>query len=612
MNTKGSQRERIDSAEVDSLQQHNVLIADGRRARPRWFDGRFLTAGDLTREQNYILSRQADLGRAAGAGVAAGLEVDLDTAAGDASVTLRISAGHGITPAGELVLLENPLTVRLDAIPESLQLSARFGLGPIAREPQRGRSGLHVLALRPVEFSANAGGRYPTTITGARRVEDEDIVEATAVTLVPWPEGEAGQGVDRARAAVAHAIFVDGAETQLPANLLPLAMLALDTNTVRWIDMPMVRRELGSHRGDLPGLSPSPRALRLAHLQQFRQHLADLLQTSGAQPFAAQSVFPSLPPAGPMPPGVIDPRDMTQRWLPASVEVTFTIIPEDELPALLEDTLLLPPIDFTQGEAAVDATAVLFLAPVGRHDWNRLVATLESTRRDLLPAAANQIASRRPLEALMRLRRPLALADLTRPGAGAVLDAEDNAGGTGPLSTSSEAEWRRLAQSPSLWFVRRSRLARQDDLAGVRRWLAGGTERDEEETRSRVDALGLGSDLDGVLERATPRARMEITSLLSAPRLRASPALTAVAIGELRRLDQVDQAGALRASSAVNAPNAGAGLARLERSVSELGEPATLRGLVDTPAWRSLDDQARVADRRSLSALTDSINRSDR
>ena len=603
MNTKGSQRERIDSAEVDSLQQHNVLIADGRRERPRWFDGRFLTAGDLTREQSYILSRQADLGRAAGAGVAAGLEVDLDTAAGDASVTLRISAGHGITPAGELVLLENALTVRLDAIPESMQLSARFGLGPIAREPQRGRSGLHVLALRPVEFSANAGGRYPTTITGARRVEDEDIVEATAVTLVPWPEGEAGQGVDRARAAVAHAIFVDGAETQLPANLLPLAMVALDTNTVLWIDMPMVRRELGSHRGDLPGLSPSPRALRLAHLQQFRQHLADLLQTSGAQPFAAQSVFPSLPPAGPMPPGVIDPRDMTQRWLPASVEVTFTIIPEDELPALLEDTLLLPPIDFTQGEAAVDATAVLFLAPVGRHDWNRLVATLESTRRDLLPAAANQIASRRPLEALMRLRRP---------GVAAAIDTEVGAGDTGSLSASSEAEWRRLARSPSLWYVRRSRLARYDDLAGVRRWLAGGTERDEEETRRRVADLGLGSDLDGVLERATPRARVEITSLLSAPRLRASRALTAVAIGELKRLDQVDQAGALRASSAVNAPEAGAGLARLERSVSELGEPATLRGLVDTPAWRTLDEQARVVDRRSLSALTDSINRSDR
>jgi hypothetical protein len=603
MNTKGSQRERIDSAEVDSLQQHNVLIADGRRERPRWFDGRFLTAGDLTREQSYILSRQADLGRAAGAGVAAGLEVDLDTAAGDASVTLRISAGHGITPAGELVLLENALTVRLDAIPESMQLSARFGLGPIAREPQRGRSGLHVLALRPVEFSANAGGRYPTTITGARRVEDEDIVEATAVTLVPWPEGEAGQGVDRGRAAVAHAIFVEAAETRLPANVLPLAMVALDTNTVRWIDMPMVRRELGSHRGDLPGLSPSPRALRLAHLQQFRQHLADLLQTSGAQPFAAQSVFPSLPPAGPMPPGVIDPRDMTQRWLPASVEATFTIIPEDELPALLEDTLLLPPIDFTQGEAAVDATAVLFLAPVGRHDWNRLVATLESTSRDLQPAAANQIASRRPLEALMRLRRP---------GVAAAIDTEVGAGDTGSLSASSEAEWRRLARSPSLWYVRRSRLARYDDLAGVRRWLAGGTERDEEETRRRVADLGLGSDLDGVLERATPRARVEITSLLSAPRLRASRALTAVAIGELKRLDQVDQAGALRASSAVNAPEAGAGLARLERSVSELGEPATLRGLVDTPAWRTLDEQARVVDRRSLSALTDSINRSDR
>lgn len=599
MNTQGSRRERIDPAQIESLQRHNLLIPDGRRQRPRWFNGRFLTAADLTREQNYLLARQADLGRAAGAGVSTGLEVSLDTSGDDGTSTLRISPGHGLTPTGELVLLERTLRVALHDIEESQQLSARFGLGPLAREPQRSRSGLYVLALRPVEFSAGPNGRYPTTLTGDRREEDEDIVEATAITLVPWPEGEAGEGVDRARAGVAHSIFVEGAETRLPANALPLAMLALDVNTVRWIDMPMVRRELGSHRGDLPGLSPSPRALRLAHLQQFRQHLADILQTRGDRPFAAQSVFPSLPPAGPLPPGVIDPRDLTQRWLPASVEVTFTIIPEDELPALLEDTLLLPPIDFTRDEAAVDATAVLFLAPVGRHEWNRLVASLESPRRDLRPAAANVIASRQPLEALMRLGRPLAVLDGTSPGEGTAID-------------SSEAEWRRLARSHSLWYVRRSRLARQDDLEGLRRWLAGAPERGEQATWARVRDLGLARELDGVLERASPRAKVEIAGLLGSAPLRNSPALTAVAIGELKRLEQVDHAGALKAASAVSAPKAGAGLSRLEQSVGEVAEPATLRGLVDTPAWQSLDQRARVVERASLPGLSQSINRIER
>jgi hypothetical protein len=597
MNIQGSRRERIDPDQIESLQRRNLLIADGRRQRPRWFNGRFLTAEDLTREQNYILARQADLGRAAGAGVSTGLDVSLETSGEEGTGVLRVSPGHGLTPAGDLVLLERTLRVALSDIPQSQQLSARFGLGPLAREPQRSRSGLYVLVLRPVEFSAGPNGRYPTTLTGSRRVEDEDIVEATAVTLVPWPEGEAGEGGDRARAAVAHSIFVEGAATRLPANALPLAMLALDGNVVRWIDMPMVRRELGSDRGDLPGLSPSPRALRLAHLQQFRQQLADILRASGNRPFAAPSVFPSLPPAGPMPPGVIDPRDLTQRWLPASVEVTFTIIPEDELPALLEDTLLLPPIDFTRDEAAVDATAVLFLAPVARHDWNRVVASLESPSRDLRPAAANEIASRRPLEALMRMQRPVAMDALARPGLAPA------------TSDSSESEWRRLAQSPSLWYVRRSRLARQDDLAGVRRWLAGAPERGEEGTWRRVRSLGLAKELDGVLERATPRAKVEIATLLDAPSLRNSAALTAVAIGELKRLDQVDHAGALKAASVVSAPKAGAGLSRLEQNVSELGEPSTLRGLVDTPTWQALDQRARVAERASLSGLSKGIHR---
>src|SRR5215218_6561845 len=59
------------------LQESNTLVVDDRRRRPLYFDGRFLAARDLTREQAYFLTRQADLGRAGGAGVVHGLEVRL-------------------------------------------------------------------------------------------------------------------------------------------------------------------------------------------------------------------------------------------------------------------------------------------------------------------------------------------------------------------------------------------------------------------------------------------------------------------------------------------------------------------------------------------------------
>src|SRR6478735_6234161 len=82
---------------------HGPLILDGLRRRPRYFDGRFLTGADLTRDQDYVRQRQADIARAGGSGVISGLMVDdVDSIGG---TTLRIEAGHGVTPNGDLVML---------------------------------------------------------------------------------------------------------------------------------------------------------------------------------------------------------------------------------------------------------------------------------------------------------------------------------------------------------------------------------------------------------------------------------------------------------------------------------------------------------------------------
>src|SRR5258706_8231676 len=149
--TQGSAREQIDPADVSALRSAGALIDDARRERPRYFDGRFLAARDLIRDQQYFLTRESDLGRAAGSGVAAGLFVEQ----GDAAQTLKISPGHGTTPAGELVLLARHVGVQLANIPVAEQLSARFGLSRVPLGPMRSRTGLFVLALRPVEFTAN-------------------------------------------------------------------------------------------------------------------------------------------------------------------------------------------------------------------------------------------------------------------------------------------------------------------------------------------------------------------------------------------------------------------------------------------------------------------------
>ncbi len=98
---QGPMRERIaarnesDQAHLQQLVQSNTLVADDRRRRPLYFDGRFLDAAALTREQDYFLTRQSDLGQAGGSGVVFGLNVALLADGG----TLFVGHSESLDPA---------------------------------------------------------------------------------------------------------------------------------------------------------------------------------------------------------------------------------------------------------------------------------------------------------------------------------------------------------------------------------------------------------------------------------------------------------------------------------------------------------------------------------
>jgi hypothetical protein len=589
--TQGAARERIDPAEAPALRQRGVLVEDARRERPRYFDGRFLAARDLVRDQQYFLTREADLGRAAGSGVAHGLDV----ARGPTPQSLTIAAGDGITGAGELVLLPRRLDLNLADIPLAEQLSARFGLSRQPAAPLRSRTGLFVLGLRPVEFTANPIGAYPTTLTGARTVEDGDVIEATAVVLIPWQDDGAADALDARRGAAARRIFTQPTAPGWSANVLPVAMLALQSNSVVWIDEALVRRDLGADRGDLPGLGLVPRGLRLAHLLQYQTHLAEVVEQLGSRSFPAATQFPALPPAGPLPPGVIDTRDFTQRYFPSEVDVDFSIVPDDELPALVEEALALPPIDLLASEAALDLTAVLILAPVPRAEFRAVRARLTAVARPLRSAAPNLIAQRKPLEILTRLRIPQLLVPVD-------------------VANPSDAEWTRLAQLPGLWYLRRRNLAYRDDLVGRPVAVAGGDDVPVERgVMARVDALGLRPALDRVLAASSTRAAANVVSLLATPRVAASPTLTAAALGALNAkvegAPQIDHARVLRVGAEL-AGGAGAGLEKLERATgSEAVTRTALTSLASNDQWRKLDTAAQSADSTRLAQLGQRLTR---
>jgi hypothetical protein len=456
VNPSGSNRDQLVDLEVadrERLMAQEVLVGDPRRWRPRWFDGRFLAASDLQAEQNYFLVRQADLGRAGGAGVIEGLLVSetIDTPTG--AELLRIDAGEGITDTGELVVLFDALTVNPADVPEMQRVDAAFGLQVIPNESGRTRTGLYILALRPVEWTANPIGAYPTSLTGTRTVEDGTIVEGVAVSLIPYPQQGAEDTAFRRRASVAREIFVDGRDRGLISGVLPLAMVSLRGNFVEWVDPFLVRRETGAERPAGMDFGFGARGLREAHLLQYQRHLADAMSAGSDQPFAATSYFDALPPVGQFPAATLDADRLTQRFFPAGIDVELSFIPEDELTAVIEESLLVPPIDLTAGVDRLAGTTVVVLVPLARDRFAQNRSALPNWDADLprlRPVFTDLKAQATPRDLLMaRLFPPV----------------------TAPPTDSDEQPWRQLLRDalaqPLLWYVRRRHLPIPTNTAGT-------------------------------------------------------------------------------------------------------------------------------------------------
>jgi hypothetical protein len=461
--TKGSQRTPLNPAEVNAYSQTGTLIMDDRRRRPRWFDGRFLSALDLQREQDYFLTRQADLRRAAGSGVVSGLFVRQLTKVGTGQITqdlVSISAGEGVTPEGELVSVPQDIEIAVSDIANEQLLNAAFGLSPIPSPPTRSRSGLFVLGLRPMEFAANPIASYPTTLTGPRGTQDGDIVEATAIVLVPYPDGGTQTEMQARRSRVAREIFVVQTPRVGVADMLPIAMLGMNQGAIEWVDSWMVRREVGSDRA-LITLNAASRATQRAYLMQYDNQLAEILTTRGtlSQNFAAADYVNALPAIGRMPIAGIqissDQSTFTQSFFPQDMNVALSIIPADELPTLIESSLTLPPIDLMQSAAALAAISVYVLMPVPRANYGDIHSKLGSA--PALNSIAADPARRLPIDVL-RFNNAIAKvgpSSLFTIGSRVILPGPPVPVTGAPATTT----WASVFQGSLAWFVRRRSVA---------------------------------------------------------------------------------------------------------------------------------------------------------
>jgi hypothetical protein len=422
--TAGDTRIVLTQDQVTAAQSNGSLVIASERSRPYWFDGRFLAARDLQREQNYFLERQADLGQAAGFGVIHGLQVDLPTT-NDAE-TVLIRAGQGTTPAGELVLMPSDLTIQLSDLVDEQNLDVQFNLAQIPNSPARTRSGLYVLALRPVEFTANPITSYPTSIQGSRTTHDGDIVEATAVTLVPYPNPVSWTGASTAdasqqRAALARQIFVNATPSQLSDALLPLAIISLQRGVIQWVDMYLVRRDRGPEYNGLR-LGLTDPATQQAYLAQFdsqmQETVAAKIASGVTSSFAAADYFQALPPAGRFPLASINitgnstTQTFAQAFFPQAMDVRLSVIPVDEIAALVSDSMALPPIDLTLPAIAFADLTIFALVPVPRAGFAALKNSLPTLAPQL--TAPQVLSFRTPSDLLGLYRGTITVAQPTQ------------------------------------------------------------------------------------------------------------------------------------------------------------------------------------------------------
>ena len=593
--TKITLRQHLRPDEIEIHRDRGTIIADDRRRRPLWFDGRFLEAGALTSEQNYFLSRQADIARVAGVGVVNGLMVEADLTK---SRTIKISAGQGITPAGELVVLPEDIEVDLANVSENQELDASFGLAELPRQSQRNRSGIFIIGLRPVEYTAEPIASYPTSINGSRSVEDGSVIEATAVTLIPYPDQGARTEMGRRRKHVAREIFLEGSQKGHPVGVLPLAMMALNLGVIEWVDPYLVRREVGAAEHDIFGLGMSPRVLREAFLLQYHHHLGNILSglQNGEQRFVATEHFLALPSAGPMPATAIDPTDFTQSYFPAEMNVDLTIVPEDELTSLLEDSLSLPPLDLTISGDEYESTSVMVMVPVPRHKVRKLSLSLKSVTYPLKAATPGLMTKRQPITVLTEL----SFKTIAKP---IQTDLD-----------SIKKVWREVLNSTeTYWYTRRRNIQYRADIVALPEPVIRDETESEEKVAVRMKDTKMVTRFNDLNNLGTTAARAEIMSLLSTRTFLRGPQLAVKAAvkeleGSQSTAGKINRLSVLKVSERFSESKFGEGIARLEEIDTAFKENTVVNTLSDSGKVPELDRLVRVLPATKLKVFSKELS----
>lgn len=308
----------------------NQVIAVDGEPRSAFFNGRLLSAEDLSREQQARDGAERRLARLIGCGVAEGLMV----AAGAGSV-LHIAAGLGVTPSGAVIDIGN-----LDLDLSSAGRGSSFsGFGNCAAGLAEGQpqAGLYLLTLSPAWSPQGRAATLLGEVGACNRRTEQPAVRARLVEVQP-PTGLAaaslrnelavamlspGQGLMAVPAAgrvgwwMRQRIAGGAAAPGLTADELPLALLQIDAQAVPlWIDTASARRRLAQPPGEA-GDAMWPQSWGVEMQALAAQFLAELMEAK-----ATAAAFVWLPPTVPVTPAQwAQWRKLMPAGVPASADV---------------------------------------------------------------------------------------------------------------------------------------------------------------------------------------------------------------------------------------------------------------------------------------------------
>lgn len=350
---------------------------DPKLSRTHYYDGRLLKASDLTRDQFYLDERLNEVGRVLGQGVVRGLQVTLNP---DRSLT--IATGLAIAPSGRVLELEQKVE-RLNLTDDALINSNNPNYRSLA-------AGLYALVIRYAQKGVGSAEVFPKDLESKRgfyfNAYEEGVEFALQKLAQPLPQEQLQQMLSDeyslyARAQLVRPLLVNnpGQPVGLDENSVALGLLAVEQGVPQWFDQGLLRRPF-----------------RSAQAQNYQQidlynHYDEILRALLVQrqplpnrdQFLAARYFSVLPPVGAIPKGALDPVNGYQHFFPAGYEVSISPLREDDVAAVVQQSMLLEPIDL-QRDRDVDIMIAVVLDDLDFAFVARQLQHLNSDKKDFI------------------------------------------------------------------------------------------------------------------------------------------------------------------------------------------------------------------------------------